>query len=211
MKQEKNKASKQKNKNKFDLKLLLMAVLFGVFCFLAGRYYFSYLSSKENFQTQLSELKENLSDQSELISAEYLYTGVGEFSSAKDVYGFKIPFSTKKFIISFDGAIKAGIDLKEVEFSLKGNTITVSLPKAKVLSNTIDEGSIKVFDERDGLFNPITITDYVSFAKDQKAAMEQKAVSGGLLERGTQNAKVLLEGMLRGAFGQSYEIVFEVE
>ena len=56
----------------------------------------------------------------------------------------------------------------------QGDQVTVSLPQAKILTHTIDEDSIQVFDETSNVFNPIRITDYTEFSKDQKEALEER-------------------------------------
>ena len=37
----------------------------------------------------------------------YYYTNMGRFENQVDFYGWKVPFTTKSFIVSYDGVIKA--------------------------------------------------------------------------------------------------------
>ena len=86
--------------------------------------------------------------------------------------GWKVPFTTKSFIVSYDGKVKAGIDMNKVDIVIKGKTIHITVPQASILSHEIDEKSIEVFDETKNIFNQISITDYHQFTIDQKEKIE---------------------------------------
>ena len=75
--------------------------------------------------------------------------------------------------------------------------MTVTLPDIRIISHEIPEDSLEVFDESDNLFNHITIEDYTAFTQDQKSAMEQRAVDGGLLDRANQEARTAVDSLLR--------------
>ena len=92
--------------------------------------------------------------------------------------------TTKSFIVSYDGVIKAGVDLDRLQVTVGDEEITVTLPESRIISHEIPEDSLEVFDESDNLFNHITIEDYTAFTRDQKSAMEQRAVDGGLFQSG---------------------------
>ena len=113
-----------------------------------------------------------------------------------DFYGWKVPFTTKSFIVAYDGLIKAGVDLSGVEVQVQGEKIAVSLPAPVILSHEIDEKSIEVFDQTHNIFNPIEITDYTGFTADQKSAIEDKAVENGLLTAAAQRAEEAVKGLL---------------
>ena len=126
-------------------------------------------------------LGQQLANVRELSTVEYHYTNMGKFENQVDFYGWKVPFTTKSFIVAYDGVIKAGVDLSGLETQVSGQRITISLPAPVILSHEIDEDSIEVFDQTHNIFNPIEITDYTGFTADQKDAIEEKAVGNGLL------------------------------
>ena len=70
--------------------------------------------------------------------------------------------NTKTFIITYNGSIKAGIDLKQAKISIDNDQLNITLPAAKILSHEIDEKSIEVYDESSNIFNQISINDYKS-------------------------------------------------
>lgn len=142
-------------------------------------------------------LTERLRSVQELVTVSYYYTNMGRFENQMDFYGWKVPFTTKSFIVSYDGVIKAGVDLNRLQVDVSGDTVAVTLPESRITSHEIPEDSLEVFDESDNLFNHITIEDYTSFTRDQKTAMEQRAMDGGLLDRADQEARVVVESLLR--------------
>lgn len=134
----------------------------------------------------------------ELVSVEYHYTNMGKFENQVDFYGWKVPFTTKSFIVSYDGVIQAGVDLNDVQIQVDevAKTITITLPEGQILSHDIPEESIEVFDETHNIFNPIRIEDYTGFTRDQKAQMEQQATDGGLLTEAVEKARSAAESFL---------------
>ena len=133
----------------------------------------------------------------ELVSVSYHYTNMARYENQLDFYGWKVPFTTKSFIVSYDGIIKAGVDLSKVEVDMDADRITVTLPGSQIISHEIPEDSIEVFDESDNVFNRISITDYTSFTGDQKAAMEQRVLESGLLATADEKAMDAVEALLR--------------
>ena len=133
----------------------------------------------------------------ELVSVSYHYTNMARYENQLDFYGWKVPFTTKSFIVSYDGIIKAGVDLSKVEVDMDADRITVTLPGSQIISHEIPEDSIEVFDESDNVFNRISITDYTSFTNDQKEAMEQRVLESGLLATADEKAMDAVEALLR--------------
>jgi len=145
-----------------------------------------------------SMLGEQIRSIQELAVVAYYYTNMGRFEHQADFYGWKVPFTTKSFIVSYDGIIRAGVALEEtdVQVNEEAGTITVTLPPSKILSHEIPEDSLEVFDERDNIFNPITLDDYAGFTQDQKTKMEQRAVENGLLQSADEKARTAVESFL---------------
>ncbi|MFR8926576.1 DUF4230 domain-containing protein [Peptoniphilus senegalensis] len=132
----------------------------------------------------------------ELTTLKYHYTNMGQFENQNTFYGYKIPFTSKKFIVAYDGVIHAGVDLEKMEVNLTKEEIQVKIPPAKILSHEIYEDSLKVFDERESIFNRIDIEDYNDFSKDQKKDVEETAIKKGLLKDADEEAKEAIEETL---------------
>lgn len=180
-----------KLKRRAILVLILIAVVAGAF-FLGG------VMAGRDSQPQITSslLGQRLNAIQELATQEYHYTNMGRFQNQLDFYGWKVPFTTKSFIVAYDGVIKAGVDLSELQVEVSGKTISVTLPEGKILSHDIDEDSLEVFDETKNIFNPIQIEDYTGFTADQKASMEERAISEGLLTAASERARTVVEEFL---------------
>ena len=135
---------------------------------------------------------------------------MGVFEDSNDFYGIKIPFTTKRFIVSYDGTILAGVDLAAADVVITDTALTVRLPEAAVLAHEIDEDSLEIYDETKNIFNPITLSDYNGFQADQKAAMEAKAVENGLLTQAKAQAVTITSQVLTPPADQ-YGLLLSVE
>ena len=182
---------------------ILLCALVGGACFLGGRWS---AGQSENTQIDAVVLQNQLTEIRELATVTYAYTNMAQFESSSDFYGVKIPFTTKSFILTYDGTIKAGVDLDGAAVDISGTTVTVTLPEARILSHEIDEDSVEVFDEKTSIFNPFTVEDFTSFQADQKAAMEERALSRGLLEEARSKAVSSVKQLLAAALPDTYTV-----
>ena len=182
---------------KFNKKIILLfVVVIGLFStFFAGK-----KSMKNEIEPEITStlIFNKLINVRELTTLKYYYTNMGQFENQNTFYGYKVPFTSKKFIVSYDGVIHAGVDLEKMDVKLKGKSIEIKIPAAKILSHEIYEDSLKVFDERESIFNRIDIEDYNNFSKDQKKEVEAKAIKRGLLKEADQEAKKAIEETLLG-------------
>lgn len=184
-------------KRRFRLRGKLAAVLLFA-AVLAGSFILGAVWSHRGETTQITAdlIGQQLREAAELVSVEYYYTNMGRFENQVDFYGWKVPFTTKSFIISYDGLIKAGVDLNQLDIQVTGKTVTILLPQSKIIAHEIPEDSIEVFDETHNIFNPITISDYTGFTADQRVAIEARAIENGLLTRATEQARSTLTALL---------------
>ncbi|WP_295859978.1 DUF4230 domain-containing protein [uncultured Oscillibacter sp.] len=192
------------------LRLVLLAAALcaaaGVGCYLAGRA----AGAAQQIQKPDAVVVENqLTQISELASVSWSYTNMAQFESSNEFYGMAVPFTTKKFILSYDGKIKAGVDLSRAEVSVSGTEVTVRLPEAEILSHEIDEDSVEIFDEKTSIFNPFTVEDFTAFQADQKAAMEEKALAKGLLTEGLQQARASVRALVEPSLPEGWTLRME--
>ncbi len=179
---------------KYILLGLLLCIAVGLCGFFVGQA--ALRNSQDNARLDAVVIGNQLIQISELAAVNYQYTNVAQFTSSNDFYGVTIPFTTKKFILTYDGQIKAGVDLSQAKIDVSEASVTVTLPAPRILSHEIDENSMEVFDEKTSIFNPFTVEDFSSFQADQKAEMERKAVEKGLLEQAAEKAAASVEGLL---------------
>ena len=156
-----------------------------------------YASGSNNDKITSTTIKNQLTEINELALYSYDYSKVGKFSNKLSFNGWKIPLTQKTFIITYDGSIKAGIDLKQAKISIDNEQLNITLPAAKILSHEIDENSIEVYDESSNIFNQISINDYKSFATKEKKKNEKEAISNGILEKSKTKAEQTLTTYLQ--------------
>lgn len=157
-----------------------------------------------------SEIKEI----GELVTIEYLYTDAAKFEDSAELFGKEVPFSftTKSFIAKWDGSIKAGIDISKVIVEQQNMEIVVFIPNAEILSHEIISDSIQTLDEKDGLFNPVTVEDVRAFDNISKDNMEERAIENGILDKAFDHAKNIITNLIytKELKEAGYTIRFEV-
>lgn len=151
-------------------------------------------------------IRDGLRDIGELATEEYSYTEVGTFDSQKSVqlfgYDVTVPFTQSKFIYTYEGTIKAGVDFTciTVEKVDDSKRVTVTLPKAEILSAELDENSFQLYDEKNNIFNPFSVRDVNETNRTLKQHAEEKAIEKGLLKRADANAKAMIRSFLMSTY-----------
>ena len=139
-----------------------------------------YASGSNNDKITSTTIKNQLTEINELALYSYDYSKVGKFSNKLSFNGWKIPLTQKTFIITYNGSIKAGIDLKQAKISIDNDQLNITLPAAKI------------YYEWWNIFNHISINDYKSFATKEKKKNEKEAISNGILEKSKTKAEQTL-------------------
>lgn len=159
-------------------------------------------------------IKSEIKNIGELATIEYLYTDAGKFEDAKKALGIKLPFTSKSFIIKWDGKIKAGVQIDQiiVEINDANKEIVIHMPKATILSHEVNTDTVEILDEKDGLFNKVTVENTVQFEDVSKKSMEERAIDNGILDKAFDNAKEIIEKIINNDVvqEQNYTIKFEV-
>ena len=127
-------------------------------------------------------ITEEIRNISELATVEYRYTNVGTLDSAKtfSFIDWKVPFSDKVAIVTMDGTIKAGTDLAQ----------------ATVTCNELFEQSFKVYEEKDSVWNPITLDESNELRVQIKDKARINAINNGVLDEADTRAKQLIQKLI---------------
>lgn len=162
--------------------------------------------TNETIGVQVKELKE-------LATIQYKYKEVASREDWNTFFNIKLPFTKSSFIVTYTGIIKLGIDLSEtkVEVDNTNKIIKVTLPESKILSNELDMKSIKVYDEKNSIFNPVKVDDYAEFTQSGKENAEADAKESGVFEQSKEVAKKVITDLLNTTkeIKENYKIVFE--
>ncbi len=153
-------------------------------------------SVSDDKKLTITSVEERLEFASELATLNYLYTSADIYEDSKKIKGFKIPFTTNMLVFKYDGSIKAGFDIKDVDIDIDEDRkeIEITLPEPKILSHEFDYDSFDVRDAKKSILNDLSFDDYNGFMEEQKKAVEEKFMSDEKnLEAVTENAKKVYE------------------
>ena len=159
-------------------------------------------------------LKSQLGPLNELVTQEYVYTNADRRTDDKKwIFGWTRPFSGNSLLLTYDGVIKASVDLNEAEIRVdeESRTIFVDLPDSYISENDIPQESIVVVEVKDGLFNEVTLDDYNSFISEQKIIMKEKAIERGLLTKADEEARSIVRTFLSCLPFMSGEDAYKLE
>lgn len=164
--------------------MLVIGILIGAFLFFGMvNLNIGQGEAKVTNTTVLEQLQSAL----ELITTKYNYSKVGRYENSLEINGWSIPLTNKYFILTYEGEAQLGVDLDQADITVTNNKISIQLPDVEVLSNTIDEKSIEVYNESKNVFNPISVNDYKEFAIQQKEAVDEELKQKNIYETARQN------------------------
>lgn len=155
-----------------------------------------FVLSTEEVTISTEVIEDGLRDMGVLITQEYYFTMVEEYTDTKKVL-FIFP-SVSSFIYSYDGVVTAGIDCTKIDVS-KDDTkkeITISIPKSDIYSVNVDQESFKVYEEKERLWNQLTLSDFNSSRTEFENSAKEKALSKGILKQADTNAKNVIKNFV---------------
>lgn len=184
----------KKAKKMFFGLLALIVIIF-------GSYFIGMKGGLLKTETKVSSdiIKNQILSVKELTTLKYKYTNVGSFENQQEFYGMKLPFTQKKFIISYDGDVNAGINLEEAKVSLNeaDKKINIQIPHAVILNHVIDEDSLTIFDEKNSIFNQLEVKDFSDFRKDKMKKIEKELEEKGFLQEADEKTKEAIVEILK--------------
>lgn len=189
----------------FHRPLLLVVVLLCVALFILIAW------STDAFSTNSRMTSFGLTDIGELATQSGYFTVVNMIDDNVELWGWKVPLTTSKYIFSYDGIVKAGLDFSKLNYKVNELTkeIVIYLPEIEILSIELQEDSLVIYDESHNIFTPLGLNDI----QDARLAMideiRSRALDNGLLEQATINAQTLIVGFLSGQYDLSeYHVDF---
>ena len=156
-------------------------------------------------------IRENLQDVGVLITEEYYFTEVISYSKVKKLWKIELGITESSYLISYDGVVTAGIDFTAVDVQKddEQKRILIILPKSEILSVDIDPESFQLYSEKEGLGNPVSVTDYNQSLVEMEQNARQKALDQGILTRADGNARKLVGQLVAGLVNtEEYTIDF---
>lgn len=202
----------RENKNS-SFKIIITLVLIGVILLLALSLmnYFK-MESKSTVNSEMVE--SYLKDAKELTTLRYHYKNVASFENSQEFQGMTVPFTTKRFIYTYEGDIKAGVDLDRASVTVSNDSdeIRILLPATRILSHEIDENSIMFFDEKESVFNQLKLDDYTVFRAEEKERVESDSIERGILVEARDRTETAIRDILKLIPDlENYNVVIESE
>ncbi|MGO5054740.1 DUF4230 domain-containing protein [Holdemanella porci] len=121
--------------------------------------------------------------------------------------------TTSDYVFSYNAVIKAGYGLENIKDD-GGNeltqTITVTLPKASILDSYLDEKSYVQYWEGEKITANVGLDDIHKEKKRMLKEAKQDAIKGGLYEKTSDHAKVVITDYIHSLKGyENYNVVFK--
>lgn len=150
----------------------------------------------------------------ELATLECYYNNVAKIEKkASNIFQ-----KDRKMWIEYEGVARIGIDMSEMTITITGNTITMTIPKAKILSikpnkEKLNEDSY--VSSADGwlIKNPVTAEEQEeAITKGQEEMKAAVLNNAGLFERAERRAKKLIENFITQMgeiIDQEYTIIWK--
>ena len=117
----------------------------------------------------------------------------------EDAESFLWMTKDKKFWIEYSGVVQLGIDASKVSFEIDGTDVTITIPKATVLSSKVDSASLNedsFIVDKDSA--DVTAEDQTeAFAQAQEQLEDNARNDTALLAEAQQRAKSLLEDYVK--------------
>ena len=152
-----------------------------------------------------------------MVTLRYRYREADIIKSAKELFNREVPLTQDVEIIRYAGMVGVGFEVSDVDFEIsepeagadKGS-VTVKLPKLKVVQNEIDMESFEVETVQQTPFNPQNIGDATELmAQIKKAARKRVLSDDEFMASAKSNAEIVLGNFLTGAnVGAYYDIQF---
>lgn len=159
-------------------------------------------------------LQDGLREIGQLSTEEYYFTIVTNYSSVKSILNHDIGITESSYVASYDGVVTAGIDFSGVSAAKDDETctVTVTVPKARIQHIDIDPESFRLYSEKSGLWNPISVADFNDSLVELEREAEEMSAERGILERAQDNAENVIRNFIGSLIDTSvYTIRFETE
>ena len=160
----------------------------------------------------LKTLEDGVRDMGLLITQEYYFTDAVTQSKVKTLFSIPLGFTETTYVATYDGVVTAGIDFTDISIGLdvREKKVTVQMPKAEVQNVDIDPNSFVLYSEKNGLGNPLSISDYNGSIIDLENKARSQAVERGLLDQADENAKRIVRNFMGGFLDLTkYDILWD--
>lgn len=169
------------------------------------------LSFSKVFNHSETILDFGFNDVGELVTQEWYGRILEDSSDDRKIFKkISIPFTTSRLIFSLDVEVLAGIDFRKIDYKISKDhsKITVILPKAKIYKYYQVPKTFKTYLDEESIFTNISSGKRHELEDVIVEKGKKKALDSGLLEKADNNAKILVEQMIKSK-NKNIEIVWK--
>ena len=197
-----NKKNKGRRNNYLVIILIIIVALVGLSIYVK-------FTIKKNTSILSNNVEEQVMKLLDLSTVKYNYTNVVAYKDNKKVKDMNIPFTSKGFLIKYNGYIKAGVNLSTAEVNVKDQkNVEVILDKPTIFDNVINEEDAYIYDEKESIFNQLKIQDLYDVLVKEKENMEKEVKEKGILNEAEKNAEEILRSFLTSMGFENIKITF---
>lgn len=152
------------------------------------------------FTSQTKTTKLGLEDVGKLVTQTGYLTVIQDNKENRTFFQlFDIPFTESRQIFSYDVEVDASVNFSQITYSIddKNSEITIKLPHANIYKATLNTDSFKVYLDDESLFSRIDLTEQNEALKTMEEQAIEDAKANGILESADENAKTLIEGLIK--------------
>lgn len=159
-----------------------------------------------------STVERVLSPASELVTLRNSYSGGGQKTDYKKLWGHKVPCTTNQVVYIYEGCVCVGFDIKDVAIDVDNDkkTISITIPEPAIISDELYEDKFCFWDVKNSVFNSSSLAEYSELAAEIKSQEEKEMFEEeGFDEKVRENAKSVFT-MLLGVCAETeeYEVMF---
>ena len=124
---------------------------------------------------------------------------------------FNIPFTESRQIFSYDIEVDASVDFAKISYDIDEEKceIVVKVPHAKIYKATLKTDSFKEYLDSESLFSRIDLKEQNEALKTMEEQAVKDAEANGLLDAADNNAKKLIEGMIKSESKyKEYKVIY---
>jgi len=153
--------------------------------------------SRSGSEKNPAEIIHQLQEMSDMATVEYV---ISKVVKVNDVPGW-YKYGERKLLISCKARIKAGINMARIDeddIAVSGQSITLYIPQARLISLNMDPESIKEEYSKTGFFRSnFTNEDRYNFLQQAEKEIKENIAEMGILARADAHAVSFFESWLR--------------
>ena len=165
-------------------------------------------SKTKDIEPQLSQLESIC----ELATMKCYYHNVAKFYE-KEAEGWWFWAKDKNFWIEYDAIITLGVDFSEVNMTVSGNDVAVTLPQAKILNYNVDSKSLEdssSYITEGGSAEPKAEDQRKAFEESEKALLETVSADKTLFSEARNRVKNLIEEYIKN-IGELVDVKYNIK